>query len=181
MRAALTRRVLSRVERHTPNWVRCAETQILLNLASRSFGLPGRRIWHLSVPEALRAYAAYTVECMEQTAADPKRLYEGAFQLGRKIRRLTGLREPCDIRRLVFYLYQNLCITMSGRLPGEIMVPRCYFSAFYSPEQCGLMSQVDAGIIAGLYGGGQLHFTERLTEGCAQCKAVFQRGKWDEK
>ena len=68
---------------------------------------------------------------MEQTAADPKRLYESAFQLGGKIRRLTGLREPCDIRRLAFYLYQNLCITMIGRLPGEIMVPRCYFSAFY--------------------------------------------------
>ena len=151
MRAALTRRVLSRLERHTPNWVRCAE--------------------------ALRAYAAYTVECMEQTAADPERLYESAFQLGGKIRRLTGLRKPCDIQRLIFYLYQNLCITMSGRLPGEIMVPRCYFSAFYSPEQCGRMSQVDAGIIAGLYGGGQLHFTERLTEGCTQCRAVFQRGE----
>lgn len=139
MRAALTRRILSRLERHTPNWVRCAEAQILLNLASRSFGLPGRRIFHLPAPEALRAYAAYTVECMEKMEADPERLYEGAFQLGRIIRRLTGLREPCDIRRLVFYLYQNLCITMSGRLPGEIMVPRCYFSAFYSPEQCGLI------------------------------------------
>ena len=36
-------------------------------------------------------------------------------------------------------------------------------------------TNVDAGIIAGLYGGGTLRFSERITEGCGQCRAVFRK------
>ena len=58
---------------------------------------------------------------------------------------------------------------------GEIVVTDCYFSRFYTPEQCAVMSSVDSGIIAGLCGGGTLTFTERITEGCRQCRACFSK------
>ena len=58
---------------------------------------------------------------------------------------------------------------------GEIVVTDCYFSRFYTPEQCAIMSSVDSGIIAGLCGGGTLTFTERITEGCRQCRACFSK------
>ena len=168
--------MLSRLERHTPEWIIRAEVQILMNLASRSFRRPGKKVWRLSAGEALRTYAAYTAECMANTEADPERLYACAFRLGEGLRRMTGLRDQRDVRRLIFYLYQNIRIPMSGSLPGKITMRSCYFSAFYSQEQCKLMSNADAGIIAGLYGGGKLQFTQRITGGCRQCKAVFSEG-----
>ena len=58
---------------------------------------------------------------------------------------------------------------------GEIVVTDCYFSRFYTPEQCAVMSSVDSGIIAGLCGGGTLTFTERITEGCRRCRACFSK------
>ena len=64
-------------------------------------------------------------------------------------------------------------ILMDGHLPGEIKVSSCYFSRFYTPEQCALMSYMDSGIIAGILGGGKIEFTERITEGCGGCKVFF--------
>lgn len=58
---------------------------------------------------------------------------------------------------------------------GEIVVTDCYFSRYYTPEQCAVMSSVDSGIIAGLCGGGTLTFTERITEGCRRCRACFSK------
>ena len=47
------------------------------------------------------------------------------------------------------------------------------FRRFYTPAQCRVMSRVDAGIIAGICGGGKLRFTQRITEDCSCCKACF--------
>lgn len=173
MRAALSRRILALLERHTPEWVRRLEIRILMNLAAESFRRPRQSVAGLPADEALRTYAAFTAASMAETEADPRRLYDRAFRLGRRLRRLTGLKDPADLQRLVFWLYRNLGITLQGCLPGKITVPACYFSGFYSPAQCALMSHVDAGIISGLFGGGTLRFTERLTEGRGRCRACF--------
>lgn len=175
MRAFLSRRVLSCLERRTPQWVRSLELQILLNLAAESFGQEKKYIWRLPPEEALSAYAAYTVACMESTKADPGRLYQSAFRLGRRLRFVCGLREEKDLQRLVFYLYRNIRIDMRGSLPGELLIPCCFFSRRYTPAQCAVMSNADAGVIAGLYGGGSLRFTARLTEGCSHCRACFKK------
>ena len=78
-------------------------------------------------------------------------------------------------------LYRNLQISMSGHLPGEITVRKCYFSGFYTPEQCAIMSAVDSGVISGLFGGGTLTFTRRMTEGHETCAACFTGGIADER
>jgi hypothetical protein len=56
---------------------------------------------------------------------------------------------------------------------GDIVVRRCSFSRRYSAEVCRLMSRLDAGVLAGLAGGGELAFSERLTEGSDRCRARF--------
>ena len=95
------------------------------------------------------------------------------YRTGERVRRLTGFTEKADLERLVFYLYRNIGLLMDGHLPGEIKVSSCYFSRFYTPEQCALMSYMDSGIIAGILGGGKIEFTERITEGCGGCKVFF--------
>ncbi len=177
MREYVSRLALGCLEKHTPAIVRSLEAQILLKLASVSFQRPGKKIWHLAPDKALSLYAEYTVECMTHTRISPRRLYRGAYRLGERIRHLTGFTKPEDLQRLVFYLYKNIRISMHGSLPGEIQVPACFFRSFYTPGQCRIMSNVDWGIIAGLYGGGSLEFTKRLTEGCDRCQAKFCRGE----
>ncbi|MBQ9642861.1 MAG: hypothetical protein IJV26_02345, partial [Lachnospiraceae bacterium] len=112
MRTAVSRWMLAHLEQNTPEWVRCLEIRILLNLASRSFRSKKIRVGRRSASEALQAYAVYTAACMSETEADPRRLYESAFQLGKRLRRLTGLTGQQDVQRLIFYLYRNIQITM---------------------------------------------------------------------
>lgn len=147
--------------------------------------LPLPRIWHLPPEEALAAYAAYTTACLSGlsgSAADKKRILHCAYHLGRRIRRITGFTQKEDLERLVFYLYSNIGIKMSGHLPGEIIIPACYFSNVYTPDQCATMSLMDWGVISGICGGGKLLFTERLTQGCGRCRAQLIRpGNAEEK
>lgn len=179
MRAYVFRKLLQRMRRHTPAWFACIELQILLCLTAKAYRMPGRRIWFLPVKRALREYAAFTVRCMESGKEGAEKLYPYAYALGKRIRRVTGFKQQEDLWQLVFWLYRNIGIDMRGKLPGELIIPNCYFSRYYTPVQCALMSHVDTGVIAGLYGGGKLVFTERITEGCGRCKACFQgkRGK----
>ena len=160
--------------RKSPDRAACFEIQILMNMTARAFGTRSKRVWDLAPGKALRTYASFTVGCMEKRKADPRRLYAEAYKTGRKVRLITGLTDPEDIEMLVFYLYRNIGIKMKGSIPGEIIVSGCCFSRSYSPEQCALMSWADSGIIAGLSGGGKLDFSERLTEGCSRCRAVFK-------
>ena len=178
----IMRGILRALEWHTPAWVVCLEIRILYNTMSRAFGVPEKKIplWSAEAllrggpaGEALRDYAAYSARCLKRCKADPGRIYREAYRTGERVRRLTGFTEMADLERLVFYLYRNIGILMDGHLPGEIKVSSCYFSRFYTPEQCALMSYMDSGIIAGILGGGKIEFTERITEGGGGCKAFF--------
>lgn len=175
MRARFFRALLRRWERHTPETVRRAQLQILMGVTARAFRAPGQRLWTRPWGDGLRAYAEYTRAHSRDADVDPERLYALAYALGIKIRRVTGFRDAADLERLVFWLYQGIGIAMSGTLPGEIAVSGCYFSAFYAPEQCALMSHMDSGIVGGIMGGGKLRFTERLTEGSRRCRACLRR------
>lgn len=177
MRAAVFRGLLAQWERRPSALFRVMQLQILCNLTARAFDVPGRRIWYLPYPQALGEYGAFTVQCMTRHRPSPERLYREAHAVGRRIRRITGLRDRADLERLVIFLYRNLQIDMSGSITGEITVSSCYFSKIYTPQQCQWMSNVDAGIIAGLCGGGRLTFTGRLTEGCGACRACFTGGE----
>ncbi len=173
MRSKCFKTLLSGLERHTPSILKKIELQILLNATAAAFDRPGKMIWQLSEDKALAAYAAYTKTCLKDTAPDRKRVYRNAYRLGQRIRRISGFTEREDLKRLVFYLYSNIGIKLTGQLPGEILIPACYFSDVYTPKQCMMMSFMDWGIVSGIFGGGKLVFSERLTQGCGRCRALF--------
>ena len=175
MREKFFRILLKLLEKHTPSLFKSIQLQILLDATAEAFDRPGRRIWHLPADQALAAYADYTTSCSSTAGTDRRRVYQSALRLGRKIRRITGFRRQEDLERLVFYLYGNIGIKMKGHLPGEILIPSCYFSNIYSPAQCRVMSLMDWGVISGICGGGKLVFTERLTQGCGRCLACLAK------
>lgn len=175
MRASIFRILLRSLERHPSTLFSRVQLQLLLNATARAFDVSGKQIWHLPHRRASEEYASFTENAMRSRHADPRRLYREAYALGSRIRRITGFTDSSDLRRLLFFLYRNIDIHMDGKIPGEVTVSSCYFSRFYTPQQCALMSFMDSGFIAGLWGGGELEFTERITEGCETCTAVFRR------
>ena len=173
---------LDRWERKMPKLIRRIQLQMLMNLTCRIFGQKRRGIWFYAPDKALEIYARYTRECMlnrcvEEDLSLQRRMEEKSYQMGALLRRWTGLSDHEDLARLVFLLYKNIGIQMSGQIPGDIYVSRCYFSDLYDPCMCAVISGMDHGIISGLYGGGRLQFQERITEGCAGCKACFVQDK----
>ncbi len=171
MRERFFRMLLKKLERRTPGRLRSIQLQILLDTTAAAFGRPGRMIWHLSADKALAAYADYTKRCASDPGADRKRIFRHARRLGRRIRKITGFSRREDLERLVFYLYGNIGIKMTGHLPGQILIPACSFSMVYTPGECRIMSFMDWGVISGICGGGRLVFAERLTQGCGRCLA----------
>ena len=176
MREKVFRLVLGALERNTPPLVRSVEIQLLLNLTARGFGVAGECVWIRSPEGALSAYRDFSLRCMSGGQRNGERLFRHAYRTGERIRRLTGFTAQEDLRRLVFYLYRNLDIHMTGLIPGTITVTDCSFSRHYTPQQCEMMSHADAGLIAGVQGGGRLRFTQRLTQGCGCCTACFTGG-----
>lgn len=172
MRKQFSRGIMTRLEGNMPEGLKRKQLQILADLAAESFGAPKIRLSG-TAEEALEQYAAFTCRCMEEKEADESRLFRDAQRLGSKIRKITGLTDAGDADRLIILLYQNIGIRMM--IDTDITVSECYFSRFYTPEQCRIMSNVDSGIISGIRGGGGISFQRRITEGCDRCKACFDQ------
>ena len=127
-----------------------------------------------------RTYARFTavqaeeyIQRGEDLASLEARLHRNAHRLGQRLRERFGITRQTDVMALASILYHIIDIDFEGSPQGDIVIRRCYFSQFYSPRVCGLISALDEGLLVGLAGGGTLTFTERITQGCDACKARF--------
>ena len=152
----------------------------LARLTARAFDTAPPRMEGLSLGEMRRLYAEFTRERAERALRSPagpaavrQRLFDEARLLGRDIARELRVSTRREVMAAARILYRGLEIDLEGDAGGEIIVRRCSFSLLYSPEVCRLMSGLDGGVLAGLAGGGQLEFNERLTEGGGCCRAHF--------
>jgi hypothetical protein len=134
----------------------------------------------LSREACLLSYARFTAERAEDALGQrndlvelQERLYRNAYRLGRTSGRWLGVRGVDDVMTLARFLYSILDIDLCGSGSGEITIGRCYFSRFYSPGVCRVMSAMDRGLVAGMAGEGELVFTQRITEGWPCCHARF--------
>jgi hypothetical protein len=134
----------------------------------------------LSREQCLLEYARFTADRAEEALRSggdlselQERLYRNAYRLGRTPGWLLGVRRVEDVMALGRLLYGILDIEFYGSGSGEITISRCYFSSFYSPEVCRVMSAMDRGLLAGLAGAGDLVFIQRITEGQPCCRGRF--------
>jgi hypothetical protein len=172
--------LLPRLLSHTPAVVRRQALVQLFQATATAFQCDMPRLRGLSREQCLLEYARFTAGRAEEALRDgsdlselQERLYRNAFRLGRTPGWLLGVRSVDDVMLLGRFLYGVLDIEFQGNGVGEITVSRCYFSSFYSPEVCRVMSAMDGGLLAGLAGSGELVFTQRITEGRACCQAHF--------
>jgi hypothetical protein len=154
--------------------------RVLFRATGDAFGVPSPDLRGRSADAILERYAAYTDERSRDLLLDPsrrriveRRLHANTEQIGRRLRTLLGIRTTDEALEVAHRLYALIGIDLCGDETGRVVVTRCSFASRYSPEVCRVMSATDAGLLAGLTGGGRLTFTDRLTSGAPACLATL--------
>ncbi|MCD8346578.1 MAG: hypothetical protein LUD16_01265 [Lachnospiraceae bacterium] len=157
------------------------ELQILMRQTAKAFGAEVPKAAGRSTPELLKVYAQFTakegmraIQHGDNLETLHQKLYEMAYALGNQICRWLKPKDEKECFAVITLLYHNIRIQMEGEAPGTVCVRKCYFSDFYTPEICDLISAIDQGIFAGIYQNGKLTFRERITEGYDVCRADFR-------
>ena len=170
-------------ELYVPGWVARSAVRRLFQATGAAFARDPVGLGGLSHRALLDRYATFTVTSAQRAVADQgdldalsRRLWDAAYELGTSVRRRFGVRTREDALRAARVAYRMIGIDLRADPQGDVVVDRCAFAARYSPQVCGLMSSLDAGMIAGLTGGGRLTFTERITDGWPRCLAQIS---WD--
>jgi hypothetical protein len=150
----------------------------LVLFTARAFSARPPDVLHFSFARILHEFAVFTgKEAKAAIAAQnegivAERLFTEASAFAANLRKLAHLASHHESLRLLKILYQLIGIDMC--IAGhEIRITCCYFSQFYSPDICRLISSLDAGIVHGLTSGGQLTFSKRITEGHACCQGLI--------
>lgn len=165
-------------ERTIPRFIRKRELRRLFHLTAEAFDSKTPELARLSCDELLSAYAAFTRSAAEQMASKPsavagvqQRLFQQAYAYASQWRTRFRLRNWSEAMRAARVLYRAIGIDFRGAGDGLIEIRRCFFSAYYDPATCRIISALDAGIVAGLSQTGGLAFSQRITEGAALCLA----------
>lgn len=152
---------------------KAVELQALTHLVTSSLSLPSQCVLFMPHDKALSTFAQLTAENLPLASANQRKLLSArAYRLGQLLRLFLFDRSNTALTQLVFRLYRNIGIEMSGSLPGDVVVSRCHFSRHYSSSICAIASLMDAGVICGLYGGGDFSFSQRITEGHDVCRCT---------
>ncbi len=150
---------------HLPFFLKKKMLTELSGLTARAFGAPSPNLKGLSYGRMLEAYALFTkgeAERLSEKSAEEHaikdRLHRNSQELGQRLRTRFRLQNPGDVFLLSRLLYQALGIDFEGRPDGEVIIRRCFFSRFYTPAICRVISSLDEGMAEGLSGGGRLEF-----------------------
>jgi hypothetical protein len=162
---------------YVPPSIRKRKLQELFQATAESFRCPTPPLDDLNVLEILTRYAIFTSERAEESvqqcheAEVKNRLYQNSLRMGLRLREDFKVRNMEEVMQMGRIIYKILGIDFRGRQSGEIRVRRCFFSSYYSPGVCRLVSSLDEGLMTGLSNGGRLEFCERITEGSSCCRA----------
>jgi hypothetical protein len=162
---------------YIPPFIRKRKLAMLFQSAAVAFQSPVPPSDGLSYDDALLLFARFTREQAEKTVRQgnrsevQSRLFHNTCEIGRQLKTDFNINTLPEVMRMSRIIYRLLKIDFQGDSRGEIVIHRCFFSTFYSEDICRLVSALDAGLLAGLSGGGKLHFTRRITEGHSCCRA----------
>ena len=177
---------LAAARMYVPRRVRRRAIEELFARTAAAFGSPVPPPQGRGTASRLAEYACFTKERAEEAlarsagggpellAALERRLYRAARGLGGRFRLRFGVRSAGEALAAARVIYRGLGIDFRASPDGQIVIRRCSFAAVYTPRVCALVSALDRGLLAGLAGGGELRFGQRLTEGACCCRAAFE-------
>jgi hypothetical protein len=170
--------LLRMAERRLPDFIKRRELNRLYRLTASAFDLAAAPMEAPTYDERLAEYARFTRDAADRCIGRGlderivrERLFEASREYGSLWRRRFGVSSMKDAMRAARILYRAIGIEFVGTETGCIEIRKCYFSRTYSASTCGMISSIDAGIMAGLSGGKDLSFSRRITEGYDTCEA----------
>lgn len=169
--------VLSRI--YLPQSIQKSKLSELFRATADAFQSQAPELKGYSLKQCLIEYALFTAEHAEESIRRgnanqvKERLYSGARQIGQNIRERLKIRTTEEFMRACKFIYKALKIEFRGDVNGQIYIPSCFFSSFYSSTVCDIISSLDEGLLAGLSGGLRLKFSQRITEGNKCCRAYL--------
>lgn len=169
---------------HVPEFVRRRALLELFAATAGAFGASVPALDGAHADDVLATYAAFTAGWANE-AIDGGRdlvpikrlLFDSAFAIGARLRRELGIGSVADAMTAGHVVYGILRIDFRRAADGDVRIRQCFFSQFYSPPVCELMSSLDQGLVAGLTAGGRLEFRRRITEGARWCEAGFTEAR----
>lgn len=151
----------------------------LLALTAAAFQSEPPLLKGLPFAECLAAYALFTKEqaehCLQaqQSLKGVKScLFENSYVFGQKLRKSLHIVTPKEAIAVLEIVYKLIGIDFLYDGQGGFIVKQCFFSKYYSPGVCRLISALDEGMAAGLV-CGKLSFSQRITEGGDCCRGVL--------
>ncbi|MCD7855359.1 MAG: hypothetical protein LUG66_07065 [Clostridiales bacterium] len=154
------------------------EIRILMRKTAEVFGVRPPKTCRASGEEKLKLYARFTAsEVMRliQSGYDinhvQQKLFNMAYNLGSSLRQRLKPKSKQECFSVIKLLYKNIGIVINEESLGKFCIEECFFSAYYTPETCAVISAADKGIFAGIYNGKRLSFSRRITEGYNECLA----------
>ncbi|HEY9167030.1 MAG TPA: hypothetical protein VIS48_12810 [Candidatus Kryptonia bacterium] len=166
---------------YLPRFVKKRRLRELTEVTAEAFDTQPPEMNGLSLGESLSRYAIFTRDCAQAALRNGKgveaklRLFNNAHRLGEDLRSEFHVKTMKDVMELSRIVYMILGIDFDGGQDGRVLVRSCFFSSFYSPAVCGIISSLDDGLLAGLSGGGRLEFSRRITDGCERCEACLSK------
>lgn len=167
-------------EIYVPRFVCRHQLEALFEATAEAFRVSIPHIKTLSFEDCLGLYAGFTRDhaelCIKQGNEEEgqSRLFRCAYLIGQHFRATLYIKTMREVMRMGTVIYKMLHISFQGDPAGNIIINRCFFSAYYSGRVCRLVSSLDEGLLAGLAGGGKLSFSQRITEGHQCCRAHFK-------
>jgi hypothetical protein len=175
--------LLRMLQSYTPVVLRRRELEQLVHLTAAAFGAAAPDGRWLSFRQRLEQYARFTnAQALKSVqggdlAGRREALFQSGLAMGKRLRKLCRAATRNDAQEAMRLVYGCIGIDVRFHGPDTLRVHRCFFSDFYTPETCAVISALDDGVFAGLSGGGRLTFTGRITEGLKNCTAET---RWEE-
>jgi len=165
---------------YVPQFMQKRKLGMLFDATADAFKVAAPSIRKLSYHDSLTKYAQFTREQAEKAIQDGNDLkiqallFQNAFRIGQKFKADFNVHSVEEVMQMGSIIYKLLNIDFQGESHGNVVIKRCFFSAYYSSQVCGLISSLDEGLLTGLSGGGKFSFTQRLTEGHECCLARIE-------
>lgn len=161
-----------------PSYIKKKKLEKLFAVTADAFGHEVPSTQGLAFEQCLHKYALFTKEQTERYLEKPsdidglkEELFRGAYRLGSELRREFDINTFRDAMLMMEIVYKLLGIHLERESKNEVVIKQCFFSRYYSPEICRVISSLDEGLAAGLSDGGELSFYQRITEGNSFCRA----------
>jgi hypothetical protein len=164
---------------YVPQSIQQHKLEALFQATAEAFQVAVPSTRGLSYNDRLKRYAEFTREqadkCIHRGSElrVQSRLFQNAYRIGQQFKADFDINSAEEVMQMGRLIYKVLKIEFQGEPRGNIVIKRCFFSAYYSGPVCQLISSLDEGLLTGLSGGGKLIFSQRITEGHQCCRAYL--------